>query len=519
MSTPLKKSDVSAPDLIGNKAGETIDDKKLNLFVKLNSDPGLNGTIFLTKEGNKMILKNKKTKNEENILNKIWSSKIKVTEGFAEKYPKPSGSKYLINEIAYAQLPLPDDLTVSESSVKKLKEAKYIVPDYFPDNLKDLFISPTFYPAPTKSPLLSPSSKKTPDPDVVTGLPKDKETPYVVSTDAEQNNNVVLNEKLKVFEEVEEKQDVNEESERYNEANEEYNTLVGSDLNAIYSSSDSGTISVSLDTTRLEELVDSRRGVPVPTQEDRRNEALLIHKKENEKRLAMERALSGPPDPLTGGIVTVKDTPNDDVPSAENPKTVAPSFGVSTPAAVEKKRYHPESLLYYFGDDQRPEWDLELETNILARSKNSRAKSEMVLKNYGSIIFISEVKSDTAEEFNELCQLQFCVLRNLARGTRTKSALVPIKTLIDLGNRINGINQQIENTSQTEIPTEEIPLSSFPDTGVQVQIELNKARDDVVKAYRERPFGIFGKPLEDSRIPQPRPMKNLKNPTKSNLFN
>jgi hypothetical protein len=129
----------------------------------------------------------------------------------------------------------------------------------------------------------------------------------------------------------------------------------------------------------------------------------------------------------------------------------AVNFATSEVKDEHAPKYHLNSILFYFGSTTKPDWDLELEANVYNNAKLKKEEiikfSDSVIANYGSILFVYIRKSDTIQEFHELIQLQFCYLRNLARGTRTKMAMVPISSLTNFANKLNGgsTNDQLRN--------------------------------------------------------------------------
>jgi hypothetical protein len=188
-------------------------------------------------------------------------------------------------------------------------------------------------------------------------------------------------------------------------------------------------------------------------------------------------------------------------------------------------KYHPNSILFYFGNIERPDWDTELENNVFSAemSKEFIIKSmEGIIEEYGSKIYVYERKSDTREEFHELIQLQFCLQRDMARGTRTKSALIPISSLTTFANKLtpreptvsdgerndgerNDVvlersDKEIPPDEQSELPVETSTQTEQPRKSVQVQISEGNAYDKVVEAYRNSVFDRYGKPIFNTAV-------------------
>jgi hypothetical protein len=226
-----------------------------------------------------------------------------------------------------------------------------------------------------------------------------------------------------------------------------------------------------------------------------------------------------------------------------NPETVIPEEGLlkeeaiklisrDAPFATEAvpfehpPKYHLDSILFYFGSTTRPDWDPELENNVFSSGLNKEEivrNSRAVLEGFGPKLFIFALKTDgKLEEFHELIQLQFCCLRNLARGPRTKNALVPISSLagfaaklqapvssqvepepevrgdfvepLESVSQIGGPRAQDEDTVLGEAQLQPQVVESEERQGVQVQVTPSQAFKDILDNYRERPFDDHGKP-------------------------
>lgn len=98
-------------------------------------------------------------------------------------------------------------------------------------------------------------------------------------------------------------------------------------------------------------------------------------------------------------------------------------------------RYHETSLKLYFQNSSYPAWDHVLESNILSLDISKAEITEMmdaVIREYGPRVFVMKRKGDSLEELNELVQLQFCVMRNLHLGDRSRTAQVKLSDLANL---------------------------------------------------------------------------------------
>jgi hypothetical protein len=201
-------------------------------------------------------------------------------------------------------------------------------------------------------------------------------------------------------------------------------------------------------------------------------------------------------------------------------------FAVEEVPIDHPAKYYKMSVLFYFGSINRPEWDTELEKNVFD-SKMSKQDiisfSDSIIFKHGKDIFVSKRANDSIEQFHELIQLQFCILRNLARGIRTKSALVPISSLMAFSSKLNGnrSTEPVPNNAPNNTPDngrsdvvldrpegvpependEILPGGVQPNPlGSQVQVSEPKARNDIIDAYRNRPLGVYNRPVFDKGL-------------------
>lgn len=121
-------------------------------------------------------------------------------------------------------------------------------------------------------------------------------------------------------------------------------------------------------------------------------------------------------------------------PKEPEPEQVASDTTITGPQKV--KRYHPIPLGEFFGSIESDiDWDRELLQTILSSKMTAQEiieSSENVITEFGRKINVLKRKSDTIEEYNELRQMAFCVMRNLQRGSRSKTASMKVSDLVTL---------------------------------------------------------------------------------------
>lgn len=179
-------------------------------------------------------------------------------------------------------------------------------------------------------------------------------------------------------------------------------------------------------------------------------------------------------------------------------------------------KYHKNSVLFFFGTIVKPDWDLELESNIFAADMS---KEEIVMRLdhligvYGDKMGVFKRMSDTKEELNEIMQMQFCLERMMSRGTRTKSALIPLKSLEQFANKLSNKRTVQPTDKQTtedlgpegQVPDEEqvqnVPAEQTQES-VQIQLKPNEAKDKLAKAYHNSIYDPYGKPVINVDIKQ-----------------
>lgn len=190
-------------------------------------------------------------------------------------------------------------------------------------------------------------------------------------------------------------------------------------------------------------------------------------------------------DPATSVINSATDseytwdasTNNDSI--EENPPEEKASITQGNDKLVYIKRYHETSLTLYFQNSSHPSWDTVLEANIMSLKISKEEIKEMmndIIKEFGTKLFITSSKSDTLEELNELVQLQFCILRNLHIGNRSRTAQVKLSDLQNLQAAAAGASgSQVDaNGNISNVPIQS-NISEVPN--VQSAKEFNFIRD------------------------------------------
>lgn len=104
------------------------------------------------------------------------------------------------------------------------------------------------------------------------------------------------------------------------------------------------------------------------------------------------------------------------------------------------KRYHPESLLIYFGNSSYPAFDKTLESSVMSLKTSVVKMMDDIINNFSTKIFVYERLSDTLEEFNELIQLQF-KYKNIKVSTGSATGTVKLADLVKLDRDANSSSQ------------------------------------------------------------------------------
>jgi hypothetical protein len=154
--------------------------------------------------------------------------------------------------------------------------------------------------------------------------------------------------------------------------------------------------------------------------------------------------------------------------------------------------YHKTSVYLFLGNPPQMDAELDKTADEVPSSEITKIM-DGIIKEAGAKFLVTKRISDTREELKVLLQLYFCILRNLARGTRSKSALVPLSSLIDLRNSAAAAQAPdpfIEaNNLQTPASAQATPATvSIPDPIIKDILTEN-----IVNVYRNRPYNHIGK--------------------------
>ena len=225
------------------------------------------------------------------------------------------------------------------------------------------------------------------------------------------------------------------------------------------------------------------------------------------------------------------------VPSAVVANVPAPNADYAVNSSDDRSvvKYCKIQIAMYFGSVEDPQWDTELQSIIYANIPSVEERilaMDSIINTYKPQLFIEKRKTDSVDEFHELMQLQFCLLRNLQRGSRTKSAMVPISSLISFAQKLNpsasappaapANDPYVEaatmqdpfgsggsSVSDSSAPVTAIDPVIEPVAAIQVPISANAAMNKVIEEYRARPYGIFGKPIIDESLKQQTRVHNV----------
>ena len=128
--------------------------------------------------------------------------------------------------------------------------------------------------------------------------------------------------------------------------------------------------------------------------------------------------------------------------------------GSDSEKLVYKQRVHPDVLDIFFGNSSYPDWDPELENKIMSMNIPEARRIEImddIIQEYGKKIFIKSRKGSSKEELNELCQLQFTVMRNLQRGSRAKTANIKVSDLVKMQSLASGNTVPLETNKDETV--------------------------------------------------------------------
>jgi hypothetical protein len=221
---------------------------------------------------------------------------------------------------------------------------------------------------------------------------------------------------------------------------------------------------------------------------------------------AAESVASGSMDSGDSGFVTAQEPPGLDQ-NIPQDTTQQPQLGVSIETTYEVK-YHKAQTNEFFGSVEKPTWDMALNKTITLNYDNKyyEPTKETLLESMNQMISNKNLKVyklatnsdsdvlDILTEYVIISQIHFCVLRNLQRGERTKTAMVPLRSLIDMRNQIAGtgltpapgpdglVNDFASAAGeQSTGPTQFQPTPTEPAGGIQTVDQLfPDARQDVI---------------------------------------
>ncbi len=177
------------------------------------------------------------------------------------------------------------------------------------------------------------------------------------------------------------------------------------------------------------------------------------------------------------------------------------SQAVVGPAVKNKHppKYHLIPLLLIFGsNDSTIQWDTELEANIFNSKLSAKERisyMELIIVTHGDLMLVTNRLSDTFEELNELMQMKFSIIRLLQRGERSKTAMVPISSLVNFASKIGGSGLQQNPMGDEEIEeANDLVRAQQQTTGEGVEgltpkiidVGVNEARKKLSDAYRHK---------------------------------
>ncbi|KAH9253740.1 hypothetical protein BASA81_008358 [Batrachochytrium salamandrivorans] len=164
------------------------------------------------------------------------------------------------------------------------------------------------------------------------------------------------------------------------------------------------------------------------------------------------------------------------------------------------KRWHPKSLKMFFGSVSNPDWDPELVADIksLEFTKDEiKWFSNTVVDEYGKKIFVEKRLSDTLEEMIELIQLQYCVMRNLNKGPRFRTATVKLSDLEKIKQAAAASRQGPKIVTAPGEPPGVAPTQPqiITGDGDPVVFTISEAEANFQKAFNSRTTDLDGRPL------------------------
>lgn len=196
----------------------------------------------------------------------------------------------------------------------------------------------------------------------------------------------------------------------------------------------------------------------------------------------------GPSEPIPADVNTQESTNQ----SVTNPQTT--QYAADQITAKHPPKYHLYSIFLFFGDKELPEWDYELENNIFSSGiseEDAVTFMDDIVEEFGKKIFVKKRMSKSLDELNELTQLEFCWQRNLARGRRSKNALIKVEDIINLG-----LGNEVQNDQPTDKPEE--ANGYVPQ---ETQVQFKKSTDqEISDLVSKKEYDFNGKYLLDDDV-------------------
>jgi hypothetical protein len=139
-------------------------------------------------------------------------------------------------------------------------------------------------------------------------------------------------------------------------------------------------------------------------------------------------------------------------------------------------KFHKEAIIVFFNSDTQPNWDPELEKNIVkADYEQSSALKVMkhIVDTEGASILVDKVittssstKDDVIIELNEILQLHFSLHRNMSRGPRIPKVGISLASLVGSG-AVGGTAVEQPAATGPETTTEEnIAAANAPENTI-----------------------------------------------------
>ncbi len=153
-----------------------------------------------------------------------------------------------------------------------------------------------------------------------------------------------------------------------------------------------------------------------------------------------------------------------------------------------KPKYHIDSIKRMYNWDLKglPDWDMPLQETVTSTELSKEDiifNCDTLISVYGQKLLIRKRLSDgDLLEFLELTELQYSLERGCQKGSRTKSALVPISSLVDFSNKLSRSNVQTNTTDNTLDQTNPEEATSAEDLQQQLGSRTNAPKTGEVPA-------------------------------------